>query len=63
MFKMYAKGVELGRRSLNDRHSMLSRGDLAICNVTDLRRRRPVRVARLQEGLRILYELVDVRVV
>lgn len=52
-------GVEIPRRMLSDRFTVVYRGTLIIMDVTDQGLRRPVKVARLKQGARFDYELID----
>ena len=59
MVMMRKLGVEIPRRMLSDRFTVVHRGMLTIMNVTDQGLRRPVKVARMQHGARSDYELID----
>ncbi|MBB5369327.1 MULTISPECIES: hypothetical protein [unclassified Janthinobacterium] len=59
MVMMRKLGLEIPRRMLSDRYTVTYRGMLTIMDVTDQGLRRPVKVARLTQGARDGYELID----
>lgn len=61
MVRMRKDGVAKPRRALSE--EIAHRGALTILDVTDQGLRRPVKVARLVQGERAAYELVDPQIV
>lgn len=61
--KMFRHGVELNRRLLNDSSTPEHRGELVIMDITDIERRRPVKVAKLIAHGGYEYELREVQIV
>lgn len=60
MVKMFALGVEVERRMLNDRYTPTHRGKLVIMDVTDQGKHRPVKAARILSAYGPPCELYDV---
>jgi hypothetical protein len=63
MIKMFSLGIELDKRLLNDSSPPQHRGKLTIMDVTDIERRRPVKVAKLLGYGGKEFELRDVHIV
>lgn len=63
MVKMFANGVELERRLLNDRYTRVYRGRLTIADQTNQGRHRPSKVARIVGEFNSTCELYDVTLV
>ena len=59
MVRMRKLGVDVPRRMLSDRYTVVSRGMLTIMDVTDQGLRRPVKVVRLRQTAGHIYELID----